>query len=153
LAGHYHFAPRPCAPYRGNEKGKVERTIQYLRHSFFAARRFTSLVDLNRQLAAWIEEVAHARVVPGDPEQRLVRVALVEERAVLLPLPAHPFESDLVVPIASGKQPYLRFDGNTYSIPHALVRKPLTLVASEREVRVLDGTVEVARHARSYERH
>jgi transposase len=23
LAGHYHFAPRPCAPYRGNEKGKA----------------------------------------------------------------------------------------------------------------------------------
>jgi transposase len=40
-AGHYHFAPVPCAPYRGNEKGKVERTIQYLRHGFFAARRFT----------------------------------------------------------------------------------------------------------------
>src|SRR5437773_1797174 len=43
LAGHYHFAPKPCAPYRGNEKGKVERAIQYLRHSFFAARRFSSV--------------------------------------------------------------------------------------------------------------
>lgn len=153
LAGHYHFAPRPCAPYRGNEKGKVERTIQYLRHSFFAARRFTSLDDLNRQLAAWVEDVAHARVVPGDPEQRLVKDALGEERAVLLPLPAHRFESDLATPIASGKRPYVRFDGNEYSIPHALVRKPLTLVASEREVRVLDGAIEVARHVRSYERH
>src|SRR6266566_3229134 len=55
LAGHYHFAPQPCAPYRGNEKGKVERMIQYLRHSFFAARRFRSLEDLNAQLARWIE--------------------------------------------------------------------------------------------------
>ena len=35
LAGHYHFEPRPCAPYRANEKGKVERTIRYLRESFF----------------------------------------------------------------------------------------------------------------------
>lgn len=50
--------------------------IQYLRHSFFAARRFTSLDDLNRQLAAWIEDVAHARVVPGDAAQRLVKDAL-----------------------------------------------------------------------------
>ena len=54
LAGHYHFAPKPCAPYRGNEKGKVERQIQYLRHSFFAARRFSSVDDLNMQLARWI---------------------------------------------------------------------------------------------------
>ena len=48
LAGHYHFAPQPCAPYRGNEKGKVERTIQYLRHAFFAARRSSDVADLNR---------------------------------------------------------------------------------------------------------
>ena len=34
LVGHYHFAPRPCTPARGNEKGKVERQIQYLRHTF-----------------------------------------------------------------------------------------------------------------------
>ncbi len=38
LAGHYHFAPRPCAPARAHEKGKVERQIEYLRHAFFAAR-------------------------------------------------------------------------------------------------------------------
>ena len=153
LAGHYHFAPRPCAPYRGNEKGKVERAIQYVRHSFFEARRFSCLEDLNSQLAGWIHETADARIVPDDPEQRMVRDALAQEREVLLPLPQHRFESDLVVPIASGKRPYVRFDGNDYSIPHTLVRKPLTLVASDRDIRLLDGTQEVARHARSYERH
>src|SRR5581483_855814 len=78
LAGHYHFAPKPCAPYRGNEKGKVERAIQFLRHSFFAARRFTSVEDLNAQLADWIERVAHARPVPGDPDRRPVHDALEE---------------------------------------------------------------------------
>ena len=55
-------------------------------------------------------------------------------------------------PVTSGKTPYLRFDGNDYSIPHGLVRKPLTLVADEHTVRVLDGTTEVARHRRSYDR-
>src|SRR5437867_8827645 len=72
LAGHYHFAPQPCDPYRGNEKGKVERMIQYLRHSFFAARRFRSLEDLNAQLARWIAEVAHARPLPGGRRDQLV---------------------------------------------------------------------------------
>lgn len=52
----------------------------------------------------------------------------------------------------SGKTPYLRFDGNDYSIPHALVRRPLTLVVSETLVRVLDGATEVACHGRSYDR-
>jgi len=152
LAGHSHFAPQPCAVARGNEKGRVERMIQYLRHAFFAARRFTSLEDLNTQLAQWIAETAHQRPVPGDPTGRRVAEALEEERPRLLPLPEHPFACDLVRAAVSGKTPYLRFDGNDYSIPHPLIRRPLTLVASEHEVRILDGPTEIARHTRSYDR-
>src|SRR5690606_25602838 len=50
LSAHYHFEPRPCAPYRGNEKGRVERAIRYIRGSFFAARSYSGLDDLNAQL-------------------------------------------------------------------------------------------------------
>jgi transposase len=152
LAGHYHFAPKPCAPYRGNEKGKVERAIQYLRHSFFEARRFSSLVDLNHQLADWIERIAFARPRPQDPERKSVRDAFHDEKPRLLALPEHPFACDLVRLVASGKTPYVRFDLNDYSIPAELVRKPLTLIASEVDVRLLDGSVEIARHVRSYDR-
>ncbi len=153
LAGHYHFAPKVCAPYRGNEKGKVERAIQYLRHSFFAARRFSSLADLNRQLRRWTEEVAHARPVPGDPERRPVRDVLAEERERLLPLPEHGFSTEQVQPVASGKTPYIRFDKNDYSIPHELTGKPLTLVASESEIRIVNsGGRVLAQHLRSYDR-
>jgi transposase len=152
LAGHYHFAPKPCAPYRGNEKGKVERQIQYLRHSFFAARRFSSVEDLNAQLARWIAEVAHVRRAPGHADGRSVAELLDAERARLLSLPEHPMSCDRVVGVTSGKTPYVRFDLNDYSIPHRLVKKPLTLIAEERTLRILDGDAEVARHARSYDR-
>jgi len=151
FAGHYHYAPQPCAVARGNEKGRVEKFISFLRHAFFAARPFASVADLNTQLTRWIAEVAHVRPVPDRREQRVVD-ALAEEQPRLLPLPEHPFPCDLLRAVSSGKTPYIRFDGNDYSIPHALVRKPLTLVASEHAVRLLDGTAEVARHARSYDR-
>ncbi len=58
LASHYHFAPRACRPGRGSEKGAVERTVRYVRDSFFAARSFTTIEDLNRQALAWRDEVA-----------------------------------------------------------------------------------------------
>jgi transposase len=152
FAGHYHFAPRPVARARGNEKGRVERAIRYLRESFFAARSFRSLDDLNAQLDDWIERVALARSVPGDADKRTVADALAEERPRLLPLPAHPFDCDAMQTLRSGKTPYLRFDGNDYSIPHRLAREPLTLLASDRLVRVLDGDDEVAAHPRCWER-
>jgi transposase len=150
LAGHYHFAPTPVAVARGNEKGRVERRIRDLRASFFAARTFRDLDDLNGQLATWIRDVQSARLVPDDPERRLVREALAEEQQLLLPLPAHAFATDLVKPAMSGKTPYLRFDRNDYSIPHTHVRKPLTLVVSMTRVRILEGVTLLTEHPRSF---
>ena len=152
LASHYHFAPRACAPARGNEKGAVERSVRYIRDSFFAARSFTSIDDLNRQALAWRDEIAGARRWPGDG-RKSVAEAFREEAAHLLPLPEHPFETDLVLPVRSDKTIYVRFDLNDYSIPPEAVGRPLTLVASEKSVRVLDGLSEIARHVRIHDRH
>ena len=43
---------------RGNEKGRVERAIRYVRDTFFAARTFTDLDDLNAQARPWCEGAA-----------------------------------------------------------------------------------------------
>ena len=150
LAGHYHFAPRPCTPARANEKGKVERQIQYLRHAFFAARTFVDVEDLNAQFQRWRDDVAHRRPHP-EQRDRTVAEVLAEEQPRLLPLPAHAFETEVMRTVSSGKTPYVRFDRNHYSIPHTHVRRPLTLLASPTTVRVVVGTEEIARHARSYD--
>jgi transposase len=152
LCGHYHFAAQPCRPFRGSEKGRVERAIQYIRHSFFAARAFTNLADFNRQAWLWRDTVAQQRPCPGDDAQTVAQL-LALERPQLLTLPAHPFACDLVRPVRSDKTIYVRFDLNDYSIPPGAVRKPLTLVANADTVRLLDGAQELARHRRSYDRH
>jgi transposase len=150
LAGHYHFAPRPCAPARANEKGKVERQIQYLRHAFFAARPFRDLDDLRAQFVQWRDTVAHQRRHPDQRDQTVAQV-FAEEQRVLLPRPAHPFETTLVRPVRPGKQPYVSFDRNRYSVPHTLGQRPVTLLADATLVRVVDGSTDVARHVRSYD--
>ena len=152
LASHYHFQPRFCAVGRGNEKGRVERAIQYVRHSFFAARSFANVADLNRQALLWRDEVAHRRPWPGG-DQILVEDAFREERARLLPLPEHPAPTDHVVTLRSQKTPYVRFDLNDYSIPPEAVGRELTLMASGATVRILSGGAEIARHERSWDRH
>jgi transposase len=150
LAGHYHFAPRPCTPGRGNEKGKIERQIQYLRDAFFAARIFADVDDLNAQFRRWRDEIAHQRPHPEHRDQTVAQV-FAQEQPRLLPLPAHPFDTEVLRAVASGKTPYVRFDRNCYSIPHTHVRRPLTLLASATTVRLVAGADEIARHARSYD--
>ena len=57
-----------------------------------------------------------------------------------------------MTPVRSGKTPYIRYDKNDYSIPHTLVKEPLTVIASETHVRILDQTqTVVAEHRRSYD--
>jgi transposase len=151
LCAHYHFAARPCQVGAGNQKGRVERVIRYIRESFFAARPFTTLEDFNRQALAWRDREAHGRRWPGG-DLRTVQEAFAEERPRLLPLPVNRFDSDLLVPVRSGKTIYVRFDLNDYSIPPAAVGRQLILAASESTIRILDGSQEIARHRRTYDR-
>ena len=87
LAGHYHFVPRPCQVRAGNQKGRVERAIRYVRDSFWAARGFTTLEECNRQALKWRDEVAHQRPWPDD-RNRTVAEAFIDEQPRLLPLAA-----------------------------------------------------------------
>jgi hypothetical protein len=87
LAAHYHFAPRPCQIRAGNQKGRVERAIRFVRDSFWAGRTFTTLEECNRQALLWRNEVAHQRRWPDDGS-RTVAQALAEEQPRLLPLPS-----------------------------------------------------------------
>lgn len=152
LCAHYHFAARPCQVRAGNQKGRVERAIRYIRESFFAARPFTTLEDFNRQALEWRDREAHRRPWPGG-DHRTVEQAFAEEQPRLLPLPAHAFDTDLLIPVQSAKTIYVRFDLNDYSIPPEAVGHPLMLAASASTVRILDGSREIARHRRCYDRH
>jgi len=151
LCGHYHFLARPCAVRAGNQKGRIERAIRYVRESFWAGRSFSTLEECNRQALLWRDQIAHQRPWPGDDSRTVVQV-FEQEQPRLLPLPEHPFPTDLVRAVHSDKTIYIRFDLNDYSIPPHAVGRPLTLVASDSEVRILDGTQELACHRRSYDR-
>jgi transposase len=151
FASHYRYEPRPVAPYRGNEKGRAERAIRYARHSFFAARRFEDLDDINRQAAEWCEGVASDRPCPED-RTMTVREAFNREQPQLLPMPENPFVTDDRVEVKVGKTPYVRYDRNDYSVPHDRVRRTLVVLAAERRLRVLDGNEVVAAHERSYDK-
>lgn len=152
LSAHYHFIPQPCQVRAGNQKGRVERAIRYVRDSFWAGRPFTTLAECNRQALVWRDQVAHQRRWPTD-DTRSVEQVFFEEQSRLLPPPLHPFTTDRVEAVRSGKTIYVRFDLNDYSIPPQAVGRPLTLVASDTLIRILDGAIEIARHQRTYDRH
>ena len=151
FAGHYRYEPRPVAVARGNEKGRVERAIRYVRESFFAARTFADLDDLNAQAEHWCAGWAAERPCPEDTTIS-VREAFVREQPRLLALPQNTFPTDEQLAVTASKTPYVRFDLNDYSIPHTHVQRLLTVCADPVRVRVIDGGEVLADHPRSYDR-
>src|SRR3990167_3858214 len=150
FAAHYRFEPRPVAVYRGNEKGRVERVIRYVRDNFFAARLFDNVDHLNAQAKAWCTQVSD-RPCPEDREQSVESV-FQAEKGKLIALPNNLYPCDEIEPVSVGKTPYVRFDLNDYSVPHNQVRKVLTVQATLDTVIIVDGIHVLARHARSYDK-
>jgi transposase len=151
FAAHYRFEPRPVAVARGNEKGRVERAIRYVRDNFFSARQWTDLNELNVQAAMWCNERAAQRPCPEEPSLT-VREVFEQEQPKLCSLPANPYPTEEREEVRVGKTPYVRFDLNDYSVPHTHVRRVLTVIAKQKKIAILDGTEIIAEHERSYDR-
>lgn len=151
LAAHYRFEPRPVAVARGNEKGRVERAIRYIRESFFAARKFTDLGDLNAQADAWCHGAAAARRCPEDRDRTVAEV-FAQEQGALLALPGEPFACHERCEIMVGRTPYVRFDLNDYSVPHLHVRRLVAVLATTDTVRITRAGELIAAHRRSWDK-
>ena len=151
LAGHYCFEPQPCHVGASHEKGRVERSVRFLRDSFFAAQSFTTLEALNESVRRWSEQIAGARPWPDDPAHTVAEVFAEQERQRLLALPQHRLDTSERTTVRSQKLLWVRFDRNDYSIPPTAVGRPLTLVATDAEVRLLDGPALLASHRRCYD--
>lgn len=151
FAGHYRIEPRPVAVARGNEKGRVERAIRYIRTNFFAGRKFTDIDELNAQARIWCETVSLERQWVDSPT-KTVREVFFDEKKLLMPLPENPFPCEEQRQVAVGKTPYVRFDLNDYSVPSTHVQKSVIVRASLDTVRVVDGLNIIAQHKRSYDR-
>ena len=151
LGGHYHAQLRVCGVRKPQQKGRVERAVRFVRDRFLAARSIGSVEAGNEQLTHFIEHIAHTRPHPVQ-HGRSVGECLAEERERLLPLPGAPAASDHVLPVRVDKTATVRFETNFYSVPPTHVERTLTLAVSDTTVRVLDGTEQVATHARRWGR-
>lgn len=141
--------PRACAPYRARTKGKDERGVGYVKRNAIAGHRFESTEAIEAHLMRWVREVADPRVhgTTGEPPlQRFER----SEAAALKPLAAKaPFLQVRELTRRVHTDACIELDTNRYSVPWKLIGETVTVVVSERQVRVLYAGQEVACHAQS----
>ena len=143
------FAVVACNVRRGNEKGRVERPIGFVRSRFWPGRRFADLLDLNTQAMSWRDQVANHRVheVTGKVPALVFQH---EEKRTLKPVPETPFDADDVDSMSVTKSFRVTFDRNRYSVPWRLVGQTVLVRANDDVVAVYLGPKQVAAHRRSW---
>jgi hypothetical protein len=144
------FAVRACNVGRGNEKGRVERPIGFMRTRFWPGRRFRDLLDLNVQATRWRDEFANRRIheVTGRVPSLVYQH---DEKPRLKPLPDTPFNTDDVLGSGVSKTCRVPFDRNRYSVPWRLVSQQVIMRADDERVAVFLEKKCVALHARSWD--
>jgi transposase len=152
LAGQLCVAPRLCAVRKPQQKGRVERSIRFLRDRFFAARTIRDFERANAELLVFLDEIANVRPHPRWPDRRVDEV-LAEERTRLLALPEPMPETNHVEPVPVDKTAFVHFDKNRYSVPSIYANKTVTLVASDTTIQLCNGKDEIAQHIRCWGRH
>jgi len=152
LCGTYCLQPIACERRDPESKGIVEGAVGYVKHNALAGRG-DELVHFEDYLALaprWRDQVANLRIHETTRERPVDRFG--HERSLLRKLPSIPFDSDEVVAAVVSPHARVEFDGNRYSAPPGLARRPVTIRANRDQLRVLHEGQVVAQHTRCYQR-
>jgi len=115
FANHFDFKIIPCGVGKGNEKGRVENGVGYVKKNLLAGLdlpQFDAMANVSGQ---WLDTIANVRI-HGETRRKTVEM-FSEEKASLLPLPPHPYDIGTITQTRASTQFRISLDSNRYSVP------------------------------------
>lgn len=151
FARHHGFAIAACNVARGNEKGRVESGVGYVKKNFLHGLELTDFGAIQAAAQLWLDSIANVRI-HGETQQRPVDL-LAQERAALRPLSPHPYDIAQASTSVASSQFRITQDTNHYSVPAAYAHRRLTVKAYPDRICIYYDNQLIARHPRRYGRH
>lgn len=149
LGGHHGVRPHACNVARGNEKGRVEDLIKYIRMNFWNGRTFVDFEDLTKQLIVWRNQTANQR--EHRTTRRVVRILFEsEEKSKLLALNPVPYDTDEIFSRQVTQDFHLQFETNRYSVPWTMVGMTVTVRVNHEGLKIYYHEKFICSHVRSY---
>ena len=148
---HWGFAISPCNVRAGQEKGRVENGVGFVKKNLLAGLELPDFAAMRPAATAWVDTVANVRIHRQTQQRPIDRFE--DERAHLLALNPAGFDLARVCTVRATKQFRVPLDSNHYTVPSRYAGLRLTLKAHADRVCIYDGDQLIARHPRSMERH
>ncbi len=147
--GHHGIRPHACNVARGNEKGRVEDAIKYIRNNFWAGRTFTDFEELTKQTIVWRNQFANQR--EHRSTKRVVKLFFEsEEKPALLPLNPTGYDTDEVFSKTISPDFHIQYETNRYSVPWTLVGMVVTVRLNDQYIKIFYNEKFITSHKRSY---
>jgi transposase len=150
FANHYGFSITPCAVRKGNEKGRVENGVGYVKKNFLAGLEISDFKIVNPAAIHWLDNIANIRIhgeTGRKPEEMFS-----EERGSLIQLAAFPYDVATISQVRACKQFRITLDTNRYSVPAEYAGQRITLKTYPDRLCIYHQERLIARHCRSYDR-
>lgn len=147
LAGWFQFRWRFCNVRRGNEKGHVERSVEFIRRKAFSHRdAFDSLEHAQDHLIRVLEKFNN---MPAGSTGKIPIKALSEEKSHLWKYPGE-MECYLMHSLKVDKYATFSYGTNRYSVPDYLVGRIVDVKVYSNRLKVYHNSLHLYTHDRNY---
>lgn len=151
FARHYGFGIRACGVAKGNEKGRVESGVGYVKKNFLNGLEIPDFSAIAPAATRWLTEIANVRI-HGETKKRPLDL-FATEKSALRPLPAQPYDIGTPKTVQAYSTFRVVLDSNRYSVPAEYAGQQLLMRAYPDRVCIYSGENLIARHPRSYDRN
>jgi len=149
--GEFPFGANFAAPGKGNEKGKVENAIRYIRnHAFGLTNEFPTLQAANTHLLDWLNQ--NRNRVHGTHKQ-VIDQRYQHEKQKLSELPSPMPQACRLVTAKVSKFSFVLFETNRYSVPVAYAHQTVFVKAFADTIAIVKTDQVIASHQRLFSRH
>lgn len=150
LSTYYQFHFRFCNVARGNEKGHVERSVEFVRRKAFSNHdRFPTLEAANARLSGTCNRL-NTRFNRDNQGQKSIDL-LEDEKKHLAPSPPS-FDCGQMEQCRVDKYSVITYATNRYSVPDHLVGKMVDVKVYPEGLHCYHENRQVCRHERQYTR-
>lgn len=150
FAAHYGFQPVACNVAKGNEKGRVENGVGYVKKNFLNGLEILSFPPVNPAAVNWRDTVANVRI-HGETNEKPI-ILFEKEKPLLKPLPVMPYDCAVIQPAGANRCCRVSFEANRYSVPFLYASQKLTLKIYPDQLFFFHNEKLIATHARSFDR-
>jgi len=151
FANHNGFTISACGVAKGNEKGRVENAVGYVKKNFLAGLDLPPFDAINPAVGLWLDTVANVRI-HGETKRKPSEM-FAEEKPSLMPLPAHHYDIGAIARVRASIQFRVTVETNRYSVPAEYAGASLTLKSYPDRLCIYHNDKLIARHSRSYDRN